>query len=160
MQTRRDARRLALQILFANEYLKEDIDAVAERVAKSLDVELSDFTVDLVRRAAQHEDEINQLIQKHLKNWDYQRVAIFDRVLIRLAISEMLYHPDIPVEVSINEALELTKDFSTNKSKRFINGVLDSVFHDLKKHHKSIKFKIPGKTAGKNRFSDKIDTPQ
>ena len=158
MQSRRNARCLALQILFANEFLKEDIDAVAKRVAECLEVELPEFTIDLVRKAAEHESEINEIIQKHLKNWGYQRVAIFDRVLIRLAISEMLFHPDIPVEVSINEALELTKDFSTNKSKRFVNGILDSVYRELKKSHNSIKFKIPGKNTGKNRFSDKFDT--
>lgn len=131
MLTRRLARRLALQILFANEFLKEDIQSVAERVSESLDEILTPFTVDLVKRTCEFEAELNELIRKHLRNWDYKRVAVLDRVLIRMALCEIIHFNDIPVEVTINEALEISKDFSNLKSRRFVNGILDSIYKDL-----------------------------
>lgn len=131
MLSRRLARRIALQILFCNDFLHEDLESVARRVVESLEEPLSPFTQELVHRTTEHEKSLNDLIRKHLRNWDYQRVAVLDRVLIRLALCEMLFFPDIPVEVSINEALEISKDFSNLKSRRFVNGILDSIYKEL-----------------------------
>ncbi len=136
MISRRTARRMALQILFANEFLKEDVDSVAERIAESLEESISPFALTLVKKTTHNEKSLNALIQKHLRNWDYKRVAVFDRVLIRLALCEMIYFPDIPVEVTINEALEISKDFSNHKSRRFVNGILDSIYKELKSTNK------------------------
>ncbi|HQU72202.1 MAG TPA: transcription antitermination factor NusB [Calditrichia bacterium] len=131
MLSRRASRRIALQILFANEFLREDIDSVAMRVSESLDETLSPFARELVQKTAENEEDLNELIRKHLRNWDYKRVAFLDRVLIRLALCEIKYFPDIPVEVTINEALEISKDFSNLKSRRFVNGILDSIYKEL-----------------------------
>lgn len=139
MLSRRQARRIALQILFANEFLRENIESVAYRVAESLQEEITPFTLELVEKTYQHEDQLNELIRKHLRNWDYQRVAVFDRVLIRMALCEIIHFPDIPVEVSINEALEISKDFSNLKSRRFVNGILDSIYKELKAANKLYK---------------------
>lgn len=141
MLTRRLARRIALQILFANEFLKEDIVSVAERVSESLDEVLTPFTIDLVKRTFEFEPELNDLIRKHLRNWDYKRVAVLDRVLIRMALCEIVHFNDIPVEVTINEALEISKDFSNLKSRRFVNGILDSIYKELKTANKLSKKK-------------------
>ncbi len=139
MLSRRQARRAALQILFANEFLNEDVKSVAYRVAESLEEPLSPFTLELVEKTAEHENELNDIIRQHLRNWDYNRVAALDRVLIRLALCEMIHFPDIPVEVSINEALEISKDFSNLKSRKFINGILDSIYKELKAANKLYK---------------------
>lgn len=139
MLSRRLARRFALQILFANEFLREDIMAVADRVAESLNENLSPFTIELMKKTCENEDELNELIREHLRNWDYKRVAVLDRVLIRMALCEIVYFPDIPVEVTINEALEISKDFSNLKSRRFVNGILDSIYKELVSTNKLAK---------------------
>ena len=139
MLSRRMARRIALQIIFANEFLREDIDSVSYRVTESLQEELTKFTKELVTRTTENEADLNALIRKHLRNWDYQRVAVLDRVLIRLALCEMIHFPDIPVEVTINEALEISKDFSNLKSRRFVNGILDSIYKELRAENKLFK---------------------
>ncbi len=146
MLSRRLARRIGLQILFTNDFLREDIESVSYRVAESLGEELCDFTMELVTHTSKNEEELNNLIIKHLRNWDYKRVAVLDRVLIRMALCEMMFFRDIPVEVTINEALEISKDFSNLKSRRFVNGILDSIYKELKssnKIEKNITLKIP-----------------
>ncbi|RMG33022.1 MAG: transcription antitermination factor NusB [Methanobacteriota archaeon] len=140
MLSRRLARRMALQVLFANEFLHEDVKSVAQRIAESLNEPLTPFTIELITKTTEHEAELNQLIRKHLRNWEFDRVAIFDRVLIRLALCEILFFPDIPVEVSINEALEISKDFCILKSRRFVNGILDSIYKELKADNKILKY--------------------
>jgi transcription antitermination protein NusB len=132
MSSRRFARILALQCLFANEFLNEDPKAIAHRVATSLDQQVDKFALQLIEKTSGNEKKLNDLIKGHLRNWEYKRVSIFDRVLIKMAVAEMLYFPDIPVEVSINEALEISKEFCNLKSKRFINGMLDSIYKRLK----------------------------
>ena len=73
-----------------------------------------------------------KLIEPKLKNWETDRLAIIDVILIRMAVSEFLYFPSIPVKVTINEYLDIAKEYSTPKSKDFINGVLDSLMRDMK----------------------------
>jgi len=144
MSSRRFARILALQCLFANEFLKEDPKAISSRVAGSLDEEVDEFALQLIEKSSENEKKLNDLIRGHLRNWEYKRVSIFDRVLIKMAVAEMLYFPDIPVEVSINEALEISKEFCNLKSKRFINGMLDSIYKELQETdqiHKDILVK-------------------
>ncbi len=146
--TRRQARQLALQILFANEFLHEDYRDVAVRVLKSLGQEADDFTMELVRLATEQEDTLNRLIAENLRNWELSRVAVFDRVLLRLALAEMLNFPEIPAEVTINEAIEICKDFCNDKSRRFINGILDAIYKKLKQGKlTSINFPSPDKSA-------------
>lgn len=133
MPSRRHARILALQCLFANEFLKEDSDTIAARISESLNEKMGDFTFQLIKQTVEHESKLDTLVKEHLRNWEYKRVSIFDRVLIKMAVAEMLYFPDIPIEVTINEALEISKGFCNLKSCRFINGMLDSIYKKLKK---------------------------
>ena len=146
MSSRRHARILALQCLFANEFLKEDPDTIALRISESLHENAGSFTIQLIKQTTEHESQLDNLIKEHLRNWEYERVSIFDRVLIKMAISEMLFFSDIPVEVSINEALEISKGFCNLKSRKFVNGMLDSIYKKLKKS-KQIKKDIPLKVA-------------
>ncbi len=146
--SRRQARRLAMQILFANEFLKEDYQEVSQRVLKSLNAEADTFTMELVRLATEQQDILNQLIAENLRNWDLQRVAVFDRVLLRMALAEMLNFPDIPPEVTINEAVEICKDFCNSKSRRFINGILDAIYKKMQQGPLStINFPSPNKST-------------
>ena len=76
-------------------------------------------------------DFLEEMIQKRTKNWDVERIALTDRVILKLALVEMMNSPSIPVKVSINEAIEISKLYSTPKSKQFINGVLDVLSNEL-----------------------------
>jgi N utilization substance protein B len=77
-----------------------------------------------------------ELIDRYSKNWDLERIALLDRVLMRLAIAELTVCTDIPVKVTINEVIELAKRYSTDKSGTFINGILDAVIEELQKEHR------------------------
>ncbi|MEJ2636789.1 MAG: transcription antitermination factor NusB [Calditrichia bacterium] len=131
MLSRRQARRFALQVLYCNEFLQEDITSVANRIATSLEHNVDDFARKLILKTYQNYDELDLLILNNLKDRDMERIALLEKVLLRLALSELLYFPDIPIEVTMNEALDLTKEFISNRSSGFINGVLDAVLKDL-----------------------------
>ncbi|MEM9896315.1 MAG: transcription antitermination factor NusB, partial [Bacteroidota bacterium] len=85
----------------------------------------------LFTKVINENDFLEDLIQRHTKNWDVERVALTDRILLKLASVEMMYAPSIPVKVSINEVIEISKTHSTPKSKQFVNGVLDVLSNEL-----------------------------
>ena len=89
------------------------------------------FIIELFRKAITHSDEFETLIQTRLKNWELDRIALTDIILIKMALAEFLYFPSIPVKVTMNEYIELSKLFSSVKSKLFINGILDKLVADL-----------------------------
>jgi transcription antitermination protein NusB len=89
------------------------------------------FAEPLIRGALEHRTEADELIKKHAQNWDLHRMAAVDRNVLRLAIYEMLYREDIPPVVSINEAVDIAKKFSTQDSGKFVNGILDKIKGEL-----------------------------
>jgi N utilization substance protein B len=89
------------------------------------------FAERLVRGVLEHREQLDDIIRKHAKNWDLHRMAAVDRNVMRLAIHEMLHRDDIPPVVSINEAVDVAKKFSTADSGKFVNGILDKVKADL-----------------------------
>src|SRR5258707_425675 len=89
------------------------------------------FADPLIRGALQFRDEADAIIKKHAENWDLHRIAAVDRNIMRLAIYEMLHREDIPPIVSINEAVDIAKKFSTQDSGKFVNGILDKVKGEL-----------------------------
>ena len=100
------------------------------------DIDDRDYTKNLLRRSILNHDEIRELIKKHSKNWDVERIAFMDILIMQLTITEFIYFPSIPTKVSMNEYIELSKFYSTDKSKNFINGILDKALKDLKKEKK------------------------
>jgi transcription antitermination protein NusB len=94
------------------------------------------FARDLLRKAIINHDEIRELIKEHSSNWDLDRIAFMDILIMQLAITEFLYFPSIPTKVTLNEYIELSKFYSTEKSRNFINGILDKTLKDLKKSEK------------------------
>lgn len=97
------------------------------------------FGKDLLQKTLSNQAELIQLITPQLKNWDLDRVSQIDVILIQLALSELLYFPTIPVKVSINEYIDVSKSYSTPKSKDFINGILDKLMNTLKAEGKITK---------------------
>jgi transcription antitermination factor NusB len=129
MGKRRKARELALQALYAFELSGDEIDDVLEKISE-LEVasqEVVRFAVSLSEKTVQHLREIDEVISQKVQRWELSRIAVVDKTILRLAICELLYFPDIPQKVSINEAIELAKIYSTRESGRFVNGILDSV---------------------------------
>ncbi len=91
-----------------------------------LDLNQQEYVLSLGRKIEQNREQLDSIIDSHLKNWEPSRVARIDRIILRIALAEMQYRPDIPHAVSINEAIELAKRFSSGKSTGFINGILDA----------------------------------
>ena len=86
-----------------------------------------EFALKLFKKVLENSKSLDKDIQKIIFNWDIKRVAIIDKILIKMSISELIYFSEIPKTVSINEYLEISKEYSTPKSSQFINGVLDSM---------------------------------
>lgn len=89
------------------------------------------FSERMIRDVLVHRDELDERIKKHVQNWDIHRIAAVDRNILRLALYELLYREDIPPVVSINEAVDIAKKFSTEESGKFVNGVLDRVRSEI-----------------------------
>jgi transcription antitermination protein NusB len=85
------------------------------------------FADPLIQGVITHRDRIDDLIRNHVRNWELHRIAVVDRNVLRLAIYEMLHRDDIPPVVSINEAVDIAKRFSTEDSGKFVNGILDKI---------------------------------
>ena len=130
--SRREARETALQILYAYEYSQDNVGRIIEDVCEVFSDKAMLFIKKLVQCATEHRDALDDLIKSRAQNWDFERIAIIDRLLLRIGICEFLHFEDIPPKVSINEVIEISKRYSTDKSSKFINGILDSVYDDLK----------------------------
>lgn len=111
-----------LRMFFAN--LEEDRDYYS-------------FAEELIFGVVENVDAIDEKIKGVAKNWDFARIAKIDLAILRLAIYELLYRKDIPPVVTINEAIDLSKDFSTAESRRFVNGILDRLRGELDRPSRS-----------------------
>ncbi len=125
---RRDGRVAALQFLFAwsmnpPKNLAEDLTVFFGEFEQPR--EHYAFGEELIHGVIEHCNEIDSHIKGLAHNWEFDRIARIDLAILRLAIFEMLYRKDIPPVVSINEAIDLSKEFSNADAKRFINGILD-----------------------------------
>ena len=97
------------------------------------------FADPLIRGTIENREKLDEQIKKYAKNWDLHRMAAVDRNILRLAIYEMLYRDDIPPVVSINEAVDIAKRFSTGDSGKFVNGILDRVKADILRPARIVK---------------------
>ncbi|MBF0457139.1 MAG: transcription antitermination factor NusB [Nitrospirae bacterium] len=131
--TRREAREYVLQALFQYEFTR----SVSTRqeiqewlVYKSPSDDILEFIEDIIGGVIKNMTEIDGIIQSVSKNWELQRIASVDRNIIRFAVYELLYRADIPAAVTINEAVDIAKKYSTVESFSFINGILDTIARD------------------------------
>lgn len=90
------------------------------------------FCKDLLNNTIKNEEELTSLIQEKTKKWDTERIADIDLILMRMSVSELLYFSNIPIKVSINEYLDISKIYSTPKSSVFLNGILDKLMNEMK----------------------------
>lgn len=155
MKIRRQLREAVLKSLYATEVSNDNIENIITYTLKPLinnilkssdndkqkskdfkDKEAIQFAEKLYLKTINNEDDLDVEINKHVENWDLNRLAIIDKLIIRMAICEMMQFEDIPTKVTINEAIEIAKKYSTAKSGRFVNGILDSAYQSLKESGK------------------------
>lgn len=96
------------------------------------DVDIEEFALNLLRKTLDNEEYLSELITPKIEKWEPSRVALIDIVILKLGLAEFLYFQNIPVKVTINECIELAKNYSTPNSRKFINGVLDNVLAELR----------------------------
>ncbi len=138
------AREIAVQALYQCDALRkidpesstEEIDRFIEIEAK--DSEVREFARELVKGTREALEEIDNLLASVVENWRVERIAAMDRAILRLAAFELSARPDVPPKVSINEAIDLAKKFSTAQSGAFVNGILDRLLQ-LKKEGKEVR---------------------
>ncbi len=132
---RRETRENAMKLLYQVQIQRDDIDEQMERFMEEqqiIEKSDKDYLIGVVKGVMEHEEELDSLISQHAKGWTIQRMPKVDLAIMRLSCFEMKYREDIPVNVSINEAVEMAKKYSGEQSKTFVNGVLGKVFADLK----------------------------
>lgn len=129
MGTRRKSRECALQVLFQWD-IHENTDHWLEGYWEQQHVapDTKAFADRLVYGVMAHHEEIDALIEAHATNWTINRMPVVDRNILRLSLYELLWVPDVPAKVTVNEGLELSKIFADEEARRFINGILDQVF--------------------------------
>ncbi len=91
-----------------------------------------DFAKNIIHKVFDNEELFDKYIQKHTENWELDRIAYLDRTLMHIALTEIMFFNEIPFKVSVNEAIDIAKKYSTEKSSQFINGILDAIFIQLK----------------------------
>jgi N utilization substance protein B len=130
MASRRNEREYAIKITFAHYFNNEEIDDIVKNLKETdehAEEAITDYSLSLARHAAAEREALDAIIAPRLTGWELERIPKIDHVILRVAISEMESQKAIPASVIINEYLELTKMFSSQKSRKFINGVLDTI---------------------------------
>ncbi len=132
---------------FVNSLVLKTIDYIPESATDNLPLavlykdekEDKKFAKELFRKVIEHSDEEEKSIQSKTENWELDRIAFMDVLIMKLAITEFLYFPTIPVKVSLNEYIELAKQYSTPKSSVFVNGILDKLLAEFKNDGRLMK---------------------
>jgi transcription antitermination factor NusB len=135
MTHRRLARECALEVLYRLDLVGDEPEGVIEEILhrKNPSEEAEAYLRRLVELTLTNQKEIDVVLRRHLRRWRLERLTLLDRALLRMGATEILYLDDIPPKVSINEAVEISKKYGDDKSGRFVNGVLDSIYRELEK---------------------------
>ena len=131
---RRLARESVMQVLYAVEINNGYPNDVLDLYNKSFNtVDDNDYLNDLFFCVIKNKSWADNLISECLENWEYGRVALVDKILLRMGVSEIYHMEDIPPKVSISEMVEIAKVYSTDESSSFVNGILDTIYKDYNK---------------------------
>ena len=127
---RRIAREAVLQALYASAMTGEDSDKILKDILnrRSYESNLIKYITNLFESAMDNKEWCEDQIKSRLNNWEFDRVALLDRLLLIVAISEIYFVEDVPPKVSISEAIEIAKIYCNEDSSSFVNGVLDNVY--------------------------------
>ena len=135
MSARRKARELALKALYAYEISGSDPQQISDDIISSSEIKeaAKEFSRVLFEKVVQNIEKIDNLIKGSVKSWDFSRIALVEKNILRIGICELLFFSETPVAIIINEAVELGKKYGEKDSKSFINGVLDYMAKALEK---------------------------
>lgn len=132
---RKKSREIAMELLFGMTLSKNTLEETIETFLEDYEMKLNTIDLDYIKeillKVEENKAEIDNKIEEALTNWKLDRISKVNLSILRLAIGEMLYMEDVPEKVAINEAIEMTKKYSDDKSVSFINGVLDKTFKNL-----------------------------
>ena len=133
---KRQARIITLQVIYAHELKGSDLDdtlTIMLDEGKPPMVNVIKYGKQLSNLIFQHAIEVDEFIKNRSKNWDFDRITLIDKLILRMALVEMIYVDEVPPKVSIAEGVEIAKQFSTEDSSSFINGILDAVYNEIVK---------------------------
>jgi len=128
MTKRRQARELVLKGLYAYEIYPRDVDEIFNELIRdsALEEDHRVFARYYMELVVKNIELLDREITRLAENWDLGRIAIIDKIILRMALCEIRFMPDIPEKVSVNEAIDLAKEYSTTESSGFVNGILDA----------------------------------
>jgi transcription antitermination protein NusB len=131
VNSRRETREAVLKVLYAYEFTQNNIHSIISDLCDNF----SEPALVMIRRLSftciQRQEDLDRHIRSFAENWSFERIAIIDRILIRIGLCELIHFEEIPVKVTISEIISIAKRFSTHKSSAFINGILDKASKDL-----------------------------
>jgi len=138
---RRIMREFVFKVIYQYDFTRDNVDEIFNYTLENdiLDPESVKEAWEFVRGIVESIDEIDALIKAHLINWTFERLSSIDKNILRLGTYELLFKDDIPIEVTLNEAIEIAKKFGSEKSGKFVNGILDRI---AKEHAPKHKFKL------------------
>ncbi|WP_263784286.1 transcription antitermination factor NusB [Salinibacter grassmerensis] len=160
MSSRRDAREQVMKTLYANEQTDGDAEQALHalvRVPLDDDPSTRDFAEHLFRETRRTMDKADEIIEEHADNWEIHRIAAIDRSLLRMATTELLKFEEVPPKVSVDEAIEIAKRYSTPRSGTFVNGVIDAILLDL--HDQGRLNKTGRGLIGMDTIQERADSP-
>jgi|SRR5678815_378190 N utilization substance protein B len=127
MGKRRRAREMVLQALYESEFSDRSSSQVVEEQIgrRGPSEEGADRARDLFLKTVEKREELDRIIREYLENWDFERLSLIDRNILRFALAEVLYFPDVPSSVIIDEAIEIAHRYSSEDAGRLVNGLVD-----------------------------------
>lgn len=133
MGKRRRGRETALKLLYAIDLTQQSADDVlhAAWIDTVVPEIVREFSITLAAGVMSHRDEIDAMVQDSSMNWSLERIGIIERNILRFAIYELLFLPDVPPNVTINEAVEVAKRYGTDEAPSFVNGILDRIKQEI-----------------------------
>jgi transcription antitermination protein NusB len=141
MGKRRKAREMVLKGLYAWEIAGNRPETILGDLEAESGVEPDtlEFTAALLRKTIRNREALDEEIRSVVENWEFGRMALLDRLILRLAVCELLHFGEIPPKVTINEAIDLAKVFSTEQSGQFVNGILDALYQKFRQEKRILK---------------------
>ncbi|WP_296628409.1 transcription antitermination factor NusB [uncultured Negativibacillus sp.] len=137
--TRHESRQEAFCLLFEKTFTNQPIDDIIEGATETRDLQVSEFTLTLAKGTEEHLAELDALIESKLKNWKLSRISKVSLAILRMAAFELQYVADVPMSVTINEAVELAKQYASEDDYAFVNGVLGAIAKEYHLENKTGK---------------------
>lgn len=137
--TRHESRQEAFCLLFEKTFTDQPIDDIIEGATETRDLKVSEFTLTLAKGTEEHLAELDALIESKLKNWKLSRISKVSLAILRMAAFELQYVADVPMSVTINEAVELAKQYASEDDYAFVNGVLGAIAKEYHLENKTGK---------------------